>query len=481
MNYGHFSYLFQPLSLTDVKNIHQASMQILEQSGFRVNNSKALTLLKDHGADVDFEKNIIRVKEDWVMKYIKEAPPRIILYGREERHNLVVEAGRVFFGTGGTALNVYDLKSGKRRLTSSKDIADIARLTDALPNLHWHCLPVYPNELKKEEADIARFFLGIKNTTKHVMGGIYGSHDGAMEVIRLAQLIAGGKESLRQKPIISVICSTISPFVFESRYVDFIFDLADAGIPIATSCAPIAGATAPVTLAGTLAQINAEAICGVLLTQVIKKGTPVFYSTVPTTANMKTMEFLFGSIENGMMNAACAQMAAYYNLPMYSTGGVTDSKLIDFQNGSEKIANNLLPALAGAQLIHNAAGLIDSSMAVAYEQYILDNDIIGMALRVIDGINLNQESLAVEQICSAGPGGNHIASEHTVKYMRSEQYVPRTAVRSNYSSWQKGGSLGALEQAKIIAEKILSDHVVTPLPEELVLTELEKKYPALYI
>ncbi len=478
MLYGKHSELYKPLSVQDMESIHEASMQVLARSGFRVDNPRALKLFDDQGAEVDFETNLIRVKEDWVMEYLKKAPSRVILYGREERHNLVVEPGKVFFGTGGTALNIYDRQTGERRLTNVRDVADIARLTDALPNLHWHCLPVYPNELSKEDADLARFYFGLANTGKHVMGGIYGSYEGAQEVIRLAQTIAGGEEALRRKPIISVICSTISPLRLETRYVDFIFDLAEAGVPIAPSCAPIAGATAPVTLAGTLVQINAEAICGVLLGQVIREGTPVLYSTVPTTANMKTMDFLFGAVENGIMNAACAQMASFYNLPMYSTGGVTEAKLFDVQNGWEKCMNNLLPAMAGAQLIHNAAGLIDSSMMVAYQQYVLDDEILGMALRVLEGVRITPETLAVEEICTAGPGGNHLGADFTVANMRKELYMPKIAVRNNYAAWMREGGKGVVERAGIKAEELLDSHQPLQI-DSVVEEEIAVRFPVL--
>jgi trimethylamine---corrinoid protein Co-methyltransferase len=467
MNMGKYSGLYAPLSGGELEAIHKASMQVLDRSGFRVDNQLVLELFRDIGARVDFEKKLVRIEESRIMEYIKKAPPRIILYGRDEAQSMVVEANRVFFGTGGTALNIYDRLSGQRRPTVTEDIGEIARLVDALPNIHWYCLPVYPNERAKEEADVNRFFQGLKNTGKHVMGGIYGSHGGAKEVIRLARAIAGGEKALREKPIISVICSTISPLRLETRYVEFIFDLAEAGIPIATSCAPIGGATSPITLAGTLVQINAEALCGILLTQVIRAGTPVFYSTVPTTANMRNMDFLFGAVENGIMNAACAQLATFYNLPMYSTGGVTESKLFDVQNGYEKCMNNLLPAMAGAQLIHNAAGLIDSSMTVAYEQYVLDDEIIGMALRVLEGIKVTPDTLAVDEICAVGPGGNYLASEHTVRNMRGELFMPQAAVRNNYAAWEREGSESSVDKARAIAGNILRDHRALPLPEDL--------------
>ncbi len=476
MNTGTYANHYAPLSVQDLEAIHQASMQVLARGGFKIDNEKALKLFKESGANVDFEKNLVRLDENLVMELVKKAPSKVILYGREERHTMVVEPSRTFFGTGGTALNVIDRNSGLRRPAVTSDIAEIGRLVDALENIHWFCLPIYPTEKLRDEADLARFYHGLKNTGKHIMGGIYGSCDGAMNVIRLAQAVAGGSEELRRRPLVSVICSTISPLRFETRYVNFIFELVEAGIPVATSCAPIAGATAPVTLAGTLVQVNAEALCGVMLAQVIKENSPVLYSTVPTTANMRTMDFLFGPVENGMMNAACAQMASYYNLPMYSTGGVTESKLFDTQNGYEKSMNNLLPAMAGAQLIHNAAGLIDSSMTVAYEQYVIDDEILGMALRVLKGITITPRTLAVDEICAAGPGGNHLASDFTVEHMRKELYMPRTAVRQNYSAWVREGSRGAVEHARQVAEEIITGHQVAPFEKELE-SELEEMFP----
>lgn len=478
MNLGHYSVFYRPLSAGDIEAIHKASMLVLEKAGFAVDNRRALELFAEHGAQVDFEKKIVRVKEEWVMEYLKKAPARIILYGREERHNLVVEADRTYYGTGGTALNIYDGRTQQRRPAVIADTAKIGRLVDALEHVDWYVLPVYPSDLPKEDVDINRFYHGLKNTSKHVMGGIYGGYNGAKDLIKLAQTIAGGAEALKRKPFISVICCTISPLTLESSYIDLIIDLVEAGIPIATPAAPIAAATSPVTLAGTLAQINAEALCGVLLAQVIREGAPVFYSVVPTTANMKSMEFLFGAVENGMMNAACAQLASYYNLPQYSTGGVTESKVFDVQNGLEKCLNNLLPGMAGAQLIHNAAGQIDSSMAVAYEQYVLDNEIIGNIKRVLKGISVTPETLAVELIQEVGPGGHFLAQEHTLKHMRQELYLPALAVRQNYTAWDKSGRKSMVDHARAEVERLLSGHCPLPLPDGLE-EELKTQFPNL--
>jgi len=174
--------------------------------------------------------------------------------------------------------------------------------------------------------------------------------------------------------------------------VNFMFDAAEAGVPVVTSVAPISGLTAPMTLAGQLAQLNAEALSGVLLLQAIKEGSPVFYSVVPTIADMRSMGFLFGSVESGIMNAACAQLAAFYNLPMYSTGGVSEAKHGDAQAGYEKAMGSLMPALAGAQLVHDAAGLLEGSITFSLEQLIIDDEINGMALRAARGIEVNEDT-----------------------------------------------------------------------------------------
>lgn len=478
MNYGSYSICYRPLSTSDLETIHRASMMILEKTGFALNNRRALELFAENGAAVDFEKKIVRVTEEWVMEYLKKAPARVVLYGREEKHNLVVEPDRSFFGTGGTALTIYDRRSRERRQAELADSAAIGRLVDSLEHIDWYVLPVYPNELPKEEVDINRFYSGFKNSSKHIMGGVYGGYRGAQDLIELAQTVAGGAEQLKKRPLLSVICCTISPLTLESSYVDLIFDLVEAGIPVATPAAPIAGATSPVTLAGTLAQINAEAICGILLTQVIREGAPVIYSVVPTTANMRSMEFLFGAVENGIMNGASAQLAAYYNLPLYSTGGVTESKAFDVQNGYEKCLNNFLPGAAGAQLIHNAAGQIDSSMAVAYEQYILDNEIIGAIKRVLQGIAVTPETLAADLIGEVGPGGHFLARGHTSKHMRAELYMPSVAVRENFTVWERGGRKNIVDHAREAVEKILREHQPLPLPEGLE-EALKKQHPGL--
>ncbi|MDW7675529.1 MAG: trimethylamine methyltransferase family protein [Bacillota bacterium] len=474
MFYGVAGGSYQPISIKEVQKIHNASMYVFEKVGFEVENERALNLFAENGAEVDFTNKRVKASEDWIMMQLKKSPARVILYGREDQHNLVVEPNRTFLGTGGTAVGIIDYDSGLRRHTVLRDVGVIARLIEKLKNIHWFVLPVYPNDLENVNVDVNRFFAGLNNTTKHIMGGVFGPN-GAKEVIKMAQILAGGEEQLRARPNISITCSIMSPLKMEKNYVDHMFEVVKAGVPLVTSCAPIAGATSPITLAGTLVQLNVEALSGILLAQLIKPGAPVLYSVVPTTADMRTMGFLFGAVENGIMNSVCAQLATFYNLPMYATGGTTEAKIPDAQTGYEKAITTLMPALAGAQLIHESAGLIDSGMTVSLEQYVIDDEINGMVLRAVRGIEIDEKTLAAEVIEAVGPGGNYLSHPHTVNYLRTEAFIPELANRMNFDMWKEAGckDIGQKAREKVCqilakAEPILYDErILKQLMEEI--------------
>jgi len=239
----------------------------------------------------------------------------------------------------------------------------------------------------------------------------------------------------------------------------------EEGIPVVTPAAPVAGSTAPATLAGTLVQLNAEVLAGVAVVQTLKPGHPMLYGAVPTSSDMRTMAFCFGSVEMGLMNAAAAELARFYSIPLYATAGVTESKVPDAQAGYEKATTLALAALAGCDYIHDAVGLIDSGMTISLASYVIDDEICGMALRAIEGINVSDESLAVEVIARVGPGGHFLAEDHTVEHMRNEFFFPRVSDRSNREAWEAGGYTTGAERAGSLARQILSSHRVAPLPE----------------
>lgn len=457
---------YKPLAPKEVEKIHNTSMEIIETVGIEINDERALQILKDNGAEVDFNKKIARADRTWVMDKVDKAPSEICLYGREEKHDLQLGDKRVYLGTGGTALNVLDLETGKKRPSNLQDVKRAARIVDALDNIHFLVIPLYPTELSKENVDVNRFFAGLENTTKHIMGGIY-SRKGMLEVIKMAEMIAGGEEALRKRPFISFITCVMSPLKFDATYTDLMITAAEKGIPVAVPAEPLCGATAPVTLAGVIAQLNAETLFGVALTQVVNPGTPVLYGNVGTVVDMSSITYLSGAVEMGLINAGAAQMAQYYKLPYYATAGMSDAKIPDCQSGYERAITALMVALAGANYIHDAAGLLEFAMTVSYEQYVIDNEIIGMVMRALKGIEVNDESLALDVVKKVGPAGNFLIEEHTVKHLRNEFFFPQLSDRQKREDWERNGSLDTWARAKKKALEILNNHQPKAIPEDV--------------
>jgi len=355
---------YRLLSEKEIEQIHKASLKILRQTGIKSKNKEILSLFSKIGAKVNFEQGRIKFSPTLVEDALNKAPSKVILCGREEKNDLILEDKRVYCGTGGAALNVLDLETGKKREAVLKDIANIAKLVDALDNIHFFIRPVVARDVPREFLDVNKYYAALSNTSKHVMGSAY-SVESALKVISIAEEIAGGGEKLRERPIISFITSWMkSPLQLDDSITSILIKIAEEGIPVALSAAPMAGSTSPVTLAGTLAQVNAEQLSGIVLTQSINPGAPVIYGAIPTVTDMRTMAFLGGAIELGILDAACAQLAQYYNLPFYAWGGLTDSKIPDIQAGYEKGATLLMVALAGANYIHNSAGMLESTITV---------------------------------------------------------------------------------------------------------------------
>ena len=441
---------FKVLTEESISKVHQTAMQVIEEVGFEVQSDTALELFARAGAIVDREKHLVRLNESRVKELIDAAPSEIRLCGQDEAHDVILGGRRVYAGTGGTALYVYDPNANQTRLASMEDLRCIAGLVDKLDNIHLFMLPTYPNELPVEQVDVNRFFAGLDNTTKHVMGGVY-TLEGVKNVIRMAEIVAGSAQALRQRPLISMIACIISPLRIDKTYGDLLVTIARNGIPVACPAEPLCGATSPVTLAGNLVVQTVDSLMGVMLTQITNPGTPVILGSVATSTDLRNLRYLAGSIEMGLLNAAGAQMAQFYQLPFYATGGMTDSKTLDAQCGYESALTALLCALSGANFIHDAAGLMEFAMTVCYEKYVIDNEMLGMVMRAVDGIKVDDDTLAFDLIKQVGPGGNFVAARHTRRFMRGEHYQPTLSDRDSREDWEAGGRKTTWERA---AEKV---------------------------
>ena len=469
--------LYAPLSSNNIATIHEASLTILEKIGMTYESGldETLDMIEREGVRIDREKSRIYFDPDQVNAQADLAPDQVLLYSRDGEDCLDLTRHRVYLGTGGAAVTILDLETGEARPTTLKDLYQLARLTDSLANIHFFVRPCVPGDIPVTEFDTNGIFACLKGTAKHVMSGVT-NEEGFHKVLDIGAMIAGSRETLIEKPFVSIIASfAISPLKFCTQSTLIMLEAVRNRIPVALSAAPMAGSTAPVTMAGTLAQLHAEQLAGIAVCQLINPGAPVLYGGIPGRANMRSLAYLGGAVECGMMNAAIHQLAHHIKVPNYNSSGLTDSKIPDSQASWEKALTTVLAAMGGSNYIHHAAGMLESMLTVAYEQYVIDDEIIGMSCKVLDGIPVDAEHLALEAIDEVGPGGSFIMSPHTMTHMRQEYYGGNgVSDQDSREKWSEKGSLDTRTRARKMAQKILAEEEKVLIPPEVEMAIREK-------
>ncbi len=449
---------YQPLTEDEVKRIHQASVQVLERTGIEVQPSEAREVFEQAGARIDTEANRVHLSRSIIEDAIAAANKRFVLAGREPHRDLDMGGDRVYMGTGGAAVKVMDL-DGRVRESSLADIARIGRLVDALDNIHFYLRPVVARDIPNHLLDVNKTYAAISNTGKHVMSSAY-SVETAREVIDMVSLVMGSKQAYEERPIVSfTACWTVSPLRYAAETVEVLIELLRQNIPVVISSAPQSGATSPAALAGTMVQINAEELSGIVLCNLIRPGARVLMGYVPSVADMRTGNFVGGAPEFALMNAAAAQMGRFYGIPVYNSSALSDSKVPDVQAGYEKGMTSVTAALAGSNYIHHSAGFLESMLCVAYEQYVIDDDINGSVMRMVRGFEVNDETLSVDLIDQVCRGEGHfLGTEQSLALMNTDYYYPHTADRSRRQEWQAQGSQDMRMRARQRAAQILETH-----------------------
>jgi len=456
---GNSGGQYKPLSQAQVETIHSASLSLLESVGFtfEAGLDDTLAMLQEAGCRVDRGQQRIYFPSDLVREQVSHAPSRVILHGRKDSADLDLYADRVHLGTGGSALNILDLESGQARQSVLRDIYDIGRLVDSLDNIHFYLRPCIPHDIPEDAYDVNSLYACLKSTGKHVMIG-FTNEQGVRDGIEMAAMLAGGLEKLQKRPFISTVaCFAISPLKLCTQSTLNMQESCRKNIPVAISSAPMAGSTSPMTMAGTLVQLHAEEMAGLVIGQLTHPGSPQLYGGIPGMADLRTMGYSGGAVEFGMMNAAIHQMADHIKVPNYNSSGLSDSKIPDAQAGWEKAFTTLLAAMGGSNYVHHAAGMLESMLCLAYEQYVMDDEIIGQACKVLEGIIVDEEHLALDAIAQVGPGGNYMMSPHTMRHMRSEFFGGNGSTdRALRVNWERAGSLDARSRARNIAREILA-------------------------
>ncbi|MGQ9586870.1 MAG: trimethylamine methyltransferase family protein [Thermoplasmata archaeon] len=450
------------LSDDQVRSIHEASLKVLEKTGIKFWDRATIEVLKRAGAEVDWDKSIVRFPRDLIVSSMGKAPKRITLAGRAPMFDLKLDGEKSFFGTLGTAPLVFDLDTGERRYALKNDLEAFARITNALESVRYFHTSVAPSDVAPPVADLYRWATALRNTEKHLMGGAVYNMDNMPFLIDMCLEVAGGEKELKRRPMLTATECPVPPLQHDRRPLKGITEFARHWLPVIIYSEPKAGATSPASLAGTLVVSNAEVLSGITITQLINPGAPVIYGSVATLMDMRTGSIAFGSPETGILAAATTQMARHYGIPNMTPGGRTDSKMPDVQAGYEKQRTALMAGLAGASL-SNMAGLLESNLVASYEQLIIDDEIIGTTERILGGIDFDADSLALDLIDKVGPGGTYLAQRHTMDRFRKEHYVPRVSDRSYYAGWVRSGSKQLREVARMKAKRILRESHPEPL------------------
>jgi trimethylamine---corrinoid protein Co-methyltransferase len=458
---------YRPLSQADVDRVIGAAYAVLERTGIEVMASPAREVFRKAGCRIDEDRNRVFIPSHLIDAGRANARAEVLLAGRDSAFDLHLGGRRVYLGTGGQAVKVMDL-DGRVRESRLADNYHIGRLCDALEHIHFYMRPVVSRDLATDQIDVNQFYACMAATPKHVMANAYLAQSAA-PLRAMGEMLAGGADAFDRRPVLSFsACWTVSPLRYATETVEILDALIDHGLPVAISSAPQAGATSPAALAGTLVQITAEQLSGFTYVNLRRPGFPLAMGCVPAQADLRTGAFTGGSAEFALLNAACAQIAQTLRFPLYNSSGIADSKVPDAQAGFEKGLTTATAALAGSNYIHHSAGFLESLLTVAYEQYVIDNDVNGAVMRLTRGIEVTDETLSLDvihEVCN-GPG-HFLGHAQTLALMNSEYLYPALFNRQTRDDWEAAGAMDARAAANARARQILAEHWPAVIGPEL--------------
>ena len=442
------------LSQDEVKSIHETTLRILSEVGYVWTHKESLDILT--GAGCAIKGNRVYFPPELVEESIKQSGKRATLTGRDGTVRTLGD-GNLYFHNLGGARDVYDAKTNSHRSAEEQDVIDATRLLDALDNSHTVTPFFTPQNVSGELMSLYMYRHSIPHTTKPLQGpGIQYSYE-VKYALEMAKVI--GVES----SALTLSLSPVSPLTIPDHEAEAVIEMAKAGVAFATLPCPIGGATSPMTMAGSLAQQNAETLAIVVLSQIINPGLPIIYCGRLAMLEPRT-GLLWGGLELGLASAATVQLGHYYGYSVNVYGFSTNAHTLEVQNGFERGLNAAIPALAGADEL-SGIGEMEAGVMGSYAQMVLDNELAGNIIRLTKGIAVNEDTLAFEGILKALDGTrNFLGQKHTMKYLKTELNLSTNlAERNTWETWERNERRGMAEHAADEAERILREHQVPPL------------------
>ena len=458
------------LTNEQVERVHEASLEILEEVGLKVRHEPARELFKAHGCLVEDDR--VRFPRAVVENYRKMYPASFTFGARDPKFDKTIPQDSPVIVTASSAPDIIDPVSGVERRATSSDIAQIAHLINDLPGYDMFSISTLADDAPPDQFTISRLYPALKYCLKPIRVTTTDMKD-TMSVMKMTYMVAGGEEAYREHPFLTHhYCPVVSPLTMDKLSTENVMYFAKEGLPVYPTIVPNGGLTSPMSMAGTIAQGNAEFLAAATLMQMCREGTPLIYATLGTVADMRTGAYASGGIECGMLHMAFAQMAHFYNIPCGVYIGLTNSKVNDAQSGYETGMSGVAGLLAGMDMF-NIGGLIDALKTFDFAKAVIDDEIAQNLKRVKHGVTFSDEELAVSLIKEVGPGGSFIVNPHTIKRMKTEAILTKMADRDMRTIWEKKGATDI--QARAMAK---AKEITTVNTEALISSELDAQLRA---
>ena len=452
----------QVASEDQIDQLHQATVEVLERTGVQITHPRALELFDGAGAQVDGDR--VRIPAWLVEKAIQTAPSRVVLGDRSGRRTVFLEGSKVWFGPSVDCIDFLDPLTGQRRRFVSDDCAITSTVADALPNYTWVMTIGMADDVPPDVADRVIAKQVFTHTQKPL---VFCCKDvnSVRDIHEMAVLIAGGEEQFHRAPTCVHYSEPISPLLYYDPAVEKIIYCAEKGIPLINFPAPQAGSTAPATFAGEVVQGSAESLSGLVLAQLVRPGAPFIYGSFTTVMDMRTTIFSYGAPEMSLMVAVMAQLAQRYRLPFFGTAGCSDAKFPDAQAAAEAAFSCLSSALSGANLVHDS-GWLDHGSLASPAYMVLVNEVLHMVKGFTGGMSVSEETLALDVIDRAGPGGHYLEDEHTYNHFKDVWYSDLFD-RTILDEWRAQGHRQFTERLRDKTEQFMA-HESESLPEAVI-------------
>ncbi|MDA4846626.1 trimethylamine methyltransferase family protein [Hoeflea poritis] len=450
---------YRPLNEQDLQKIYDTALRLLATLGMGEVPQRLAERFEACGAQRD-ERGRFLFSRDLVEEAIGKSAKTFVLHGRDEARSIEVGGSRVYFGTGGAAVQTLDIETGLYRPSTLRDLHDFTRLQDTLANISWFTRCCVATDVEDVfDLDLNTAYALVKNTTKPTATSFTLAQNVA-PIVQMFDIAAGGEGAFSRRPFVKAhISPVISPMRYGEDAVDVTFECIRHNIPISCITAAQAGATAPATLAGFLAQSLAETLGSLLMVHAIRPGHPMVFSNWPFVVDLRTGAFSGAGGEIAVLNAASAQLSNWLGLPSGVAASMSDAKAIDAQYGTEKALTSLAAALAGGNLIYESSGMTASLLGASFEAFVLDDEMHSNTYRILRGVEVNEQNLGFDAICGAVLGDGHfLGGSHTLAAMERDYFYPALADRDTPRTWEEKGAQQAWSRAREKAKEILATH-----------------------